>query len=875
MAREDGKGGEDGELFLIDGNSLAYRAFFALPETIATSDGRPTNAIYGFASMMAKILIDHNPKAVIVAWDAGMSGREEVYEPYKAERPPRPDLLKEQWPHLAPLAEAFGFRNVSCEGWEADDVIATLARRAREAGIPVMIVSGDRDVYQLVGDGVRVMTTSRGVTDTKLYDHDGVVERYGVPPDLVTDLIGLKGDTSDNIPGVPGIGDKTAAQLLQRFGSLETVLDSVDEISGAKRKQNLIEHADDARISKQLATLTDDVDIDIDVAAEMRAMPDRSRLREVAAEFELRAVIQRLDEEWEEVVPGRDVAETIEVTAIEGAPSELAPGPIAIAIAAGRWAATDGKAVVAGDASDLGALAADLADRPLLGHDLKSLGGTAGRGLIGAVEPPQALDLEHDTMVAAYLIDPARRTYDLHELAADAGLAAAPAGAEEGQLSLAAEEGETAGDPAVDARLTHELVARQRERLDELGLASLLHDVEMPLIEVLAGMERIGLKLDVSRLTEIGTGMAERIEKLEHEIFELAGHGFTIGSPQQLSEVLFNELGLTKKRRGKTGFSTDARVLAQIRDEHEIVPKVEEWRELTKLKSTYLDPLPGYIDPEDGRIHTTFNQVTTATGRLSSTNPNLQNIPIRSDVGRPVRSCFVAEAGRRLLSADYNQVELRVLAYVAGEDVLREIFASGEDVHAETAAGIVGADPDAITPAERSKAKMVNYGIAYGLSAFGLADRLQIEREEAALYIERYFERFPAVKRFIDETIARAEDDGYVSTLLGRRRRIPELRSSQRQRRQQGERLAVSTVVQGSAADIIKLAMVRCHRALDEAEMETCLVLQIHDELLFEGPEAEIEAAGELVKREMCSAYELDPRLVVELGTGADWLAAK
>jgi DNA polymerase I len=873
--RSAGAKGGDGELFLIDGNSLAYRAFFALPESIATSDGRPTNAIYGFASMMAKILIDHSPKAVIVAWDAGMSGREVIYEPYKAQRPPRPDLLGEQWPHLAPLAEAFGFRNVRCEGWEADDVIATLAREARQTEIPVMIVSGDRDVYQLVRDGVRVMTTSRGVTDTKVYDAEGVVERYGVSPDLVTDLIGLKGDTSDNIPGVPGIGDKTAAQLLQRFGSLEAVLDSVDEISGAKRKQNLTEHADDARVSKQLATLTDDVDVDVDVAEEVRAVPDRSRLREVAAEFELRAVIERLDEEWEEVVPGRVVDETLEVAAVEGTPADLAPGSIAIAIAGDRWAASDGEAVVTGDAGDLAALARQLAGQPLVAHDLKSLGGSGGRGLIVAADGPEALDLEHDTMVAAYLVDPARRTYDLHELAADAGLAAAPAGAEEGQLSLAAEDGEAAGDPAVDARLTHELAERQRGRLEELGLTRLLHEVEMPLIEVLAAMERLGVKLDASRLAEIGAGMAERIAKLEGEIFALAGHEFTIGSPQQLGEVLFDELGLTKKRRGKTGFSTDARVLAQIRDEHEIVAKVEEWRELTKLKSTYLDPLPAFIDPGDGRLHTTFNQVTTATGRLSSTNPNLQNIPIRRDVGRPVRSCFVAGNGRRLLSADYNQVELRVLAHVAGEGVLREVFASGEDVHAETAAGIVGADPEAITPAERSKAKMVNYGIAYGLSAFGLADRLQIERDEAAGYIERYFDRFPAVKRFIDATIERAEGDGYVTTLLGRRRRIPELRSSQRQRRQQGERLAVSTVVQGSAADIIKLAMVGCHRALAEAGMETRLVLQIHDELLFEGPSAEMDPAGELIGQEMCAAFDLDPPLVVERGVGTDWLAAK
>ncbi len=874
-----------GELFLIDGNSLAYRAFFALPESIATADGRPTNAIYGFASMMAKVLIEYRPPAVIVAWDAGMSGREQEFPEYKAQRPSRPDLLSEQWPHLAPLAEAFGFENVKVPGWEADDVIATLAEKARDAGIPVMVVSGDRDVYQLVSEGVRVMTTSRGVTDTKVYDREGVIERYGVPPELVPDLIGLKGDTSDNIPGVPGIGDKTAAQLLQRFESLEAVLDSVDEISGAKRKENLVEHADDARLSKRIATLRYDVEVPLDVREVARAQPDRSRLRDVAAEFELRAVVQRLDEEFAEDVPERLVDQTLVVEAVEGSPADLPAGPVAIAVAGGTWAASDGDKVIKGEARDLVELAESLRGRPLLAHDAKSQGGGGRTGLL-AVAPPGSLELEHDTMVAAYLIDPARRVYELRELAADAGLAAAvPAtgGSGEGpdeappdaeQLALDA-GAEVESDPPTEARLVVELVAGQRDRLGEFGLERLMREVEMPLIEVLAAIERAGVKLDAKRLAEIGEGMTERIEELEAEIFELAGREFTIGSPQQLGSILFEELGLTKKRRGKTGFSTDARVLAQIRDEHEIVARVESWRELTKLKNTYLDSLPGLIDPKSGRIHTTFNQVATATGRLSSTNPNLQNIPIRSEIGRPVRACFVAEEGMRLLSADYNQVELRVLAHVADEGVLREIFATGEDVHRETAAEVLAISPDEVGPAERSKAKMVNYGIAYGLSAFGLADRLQISREEAAVYIERYFERFPAVRVFIDETITKAERDGFVFTLLGRRRAIPELRSGQRQRRSLGERLAVNTVIQGTAADIIKLAMVRCHAALEKSGLDTRLVLQIHDELLFEGPTKELDSAATLVNREMCQAFELDPPLAVDIGTGEDWLAAK
>jgi DNA polymerase-1 len=876
--------GETGELFLIDGNSLAYRAFFALPESIGTSDGRPTNAIYGLASMMVKIIVEHRPAGVVVAWDAGMSGREKTYDLYKAQRPPRPDLLREQWPHLMPLVEAFGYANVKVEGYEADDVIGTLARRAHEQGIPVMVVSGDRDVYQLVGDGIRVMTTSRGVTDTKIYDHDGVIERYGVPPELVTDLIGLKGDTSDNIPGVPGIGDKTAAQLLQEFGSLEEVLASVDKISGAKRKQNLLEHADDARISKQLAILDCEIDTGIDLDQVMAMRPDRGALREFMREFELRAVMERLEEGLPEgeAVPGRSVETELEVEAVEGTPADLADGPVAVAIDGERWAAADGERIVKGSAT-LDELAQALAARPLIAHDTKSLGGGRHGVLAAAVRQGLELELAHDTMLAAYLLEPQRRSYELVELAADAGIGLAESanaaqsadGAEDdGQLSLG-EEVEAGLDPAEEARLVAALAEVQRPRLEELGLNPLLHDVELPLVHVLAAMEREGLKLNPVRLAEVGAGFGERIATLEQEIFELAEEEFTIGSPQQVGRILFEKLELTRKRRGKTGFSTDARVLAQIRDEHPIVEKIESWRELTKLKNTYLDSLPDLIDPTTGRVHTTFNQAATTTGRLSSTNPNLQNIPIRTEIGRPVRACFVAEEGALLLSSDYSQVELRVLAQVAEEEVLKEIFRAGEDVHAATAAEVFEIDRDEVDVGQRSKAKMVNFGIVYGLTGFGLADRLNIPRKEGEEFVARYLERFPAVRAFREQTIERAQEEGFVKTLMGRRRPIPELRSSNPNTRRLGERLAVNTVIQGTAADIIKVAMVRCQNALHEAGTQTRLILQIHDELLFEGPPAEMEAATELVRREMCAAYSLDPPLEVDIGIGKDWLDAK
>jgi len=869
------------QLFLIDGNSLAYRAFFALPESIGTSDGRPTNAIYGLASMLVKIIDEHHPQGVVVAWDAGYSGREQTYDLYKAQRKPRPDLLREQWPHLMPLVEAFGYTNVKVEGYEADDVIASLVRQAREQEIEVMVVTGDRDAYQLVADGVRVMSTSRGITETKIYDRETVVERYGVPPELITDLMGLRGDTSDNIPGVPGIGEKTATQLLQQFGSLEGVLASVEEISGAKRKQNLVEHAEDARLSKQLATLQYDIETGVDLGEAMSSEPDRGALRDFMREFELRAVMERLEEALPEgdAVPGRRVETELEVEAVAASPEELGEGPLALAIEGERWAAAEPERVLAGTAS-LEELALALGDKPFLAHDAKSLGG-GRRGLLAAAERADTEPrLHHDTMVAAYLLEPQRRTYDLVELAADAGIGLAEGAAAEkpdeddGQLALG-EELEPGLEPAEEARLVAALAAEQAPRIEELGLAKLLHEVELPLVGVLAAMEREGLKLDAARLAEVGAGFGERIATLEREIFELAEEEFTIGSPQQVGRVLFEKLGLTRKRRGKTGFSTDARVLAQIREEHPIVEKIESWRELTKLKNTYLDSLPDLIDPVTGRVHTTFNQASTTTGRLSSTNPNLQNIPIRTEIGRPVRACFVAEEGHTLISADYSQVELRVLAHVADEEVLKEIFRAGDDVHAATAAEVFEIDRDEVDVGQRSKAKMVNFGIVYGLTGFGLADRLNIPRKEAEEFVARYLERFPAVRAFREQVVERVQEEGFVTTLMGRRRPIPELRSGNPNTRRLGERLAVNTVIQGTAADVIKVAMVRCQRALAEAGGQTRLVLQIHDELLFEGPPEEIEAAAELVEREMCAAYPLDPPLEVDIGIGRDWLEAK
>jgi DNA polymerase I len=860
------------ELFLIDGNSLVYRAFFALPETIATSKGVPTNAIFGFASMLVKILTEYGPKTTLVVWDAGASGRKEISAEYKADRKARPDLLTEQWPHMEPLVEAFGYRNIKVPGYEADDVIATLARQARERGIEVMVVTGDRDSFQLIEDGVRVMATSRGITETKIYDHDAVVDRYGIPPEKIPDFYGLKGDTSDNIPGVPGIGDKTASELLQRFGDLETVLASVDEISGAKRKENLTNHAEDARVSKQLATAIRDVDVEIDFTACFADAPDRSRLREFFREFELRAPLERLEEALgeDDAAPRERHEQTIAARTVAVSASDLSRlGRDRAALAAERPARPEdelpvgpdpalafaayagGDEVLTGETETLAALTLAWGDRPLVAHDWKTLAASE--------EPCDAPPLEHDTLVAAYLLDPAGRAYPLRELADREG------------IGVEIEGGNGVAEQAV---ITRTLAEVQAGELEEVGLTQLFNEVELPLVEVLIDMERAGVKLDTKLLAEISTKVRDQIAALEREIWDLAGEEFTIGSPQQLAEVLFEKLGLSRKRRGKTGFSTDARVLQAIRGEHPIIEKVETWRELSKLKSTYMDALPELVDGE-GRLHTTFNQTATTTGRLSSTDPNLQNIPIRTELGREIRACFVAADGHQLISADYSQVELRVLAHICGEEVLKEIFARGEDVHAATAAEMFGVTPADIDPGLRSKAKMINFGIVYGLSAFGLADRLDIPKDEAGEFIERYMARFPKVREFIETTVERATEEGYVTTLLGRRRRIPELRSRKWGTRSLGERLAVNTPIQGSAADIIKVAMVNAHGALRDAGLGTRLVLQIHDELLFEAPAAEVEAAKEIVVRAMVDAYELDPPLAVDIGSGPNWLAAK
>src|SRR5512133_2038734 len=832
----------DSDLFLVDGNNLAYRAFYALTEALATSEGFATNALLGFANMLFKLLADYRPKGVAVAWDTRPVHRTEALESYKSERKPMPDLLREQFPFFRPIVEAFGYRNLEFEGWEADDVIATLAHRADQAGVKTTVVSTDRDAFQLVSDNVALMMTPRGVSDVHVYTPERVELRLGIKPEQVPDFIGLKGDTSDNIPGVPGIGDKTAGQLIAQYGSLEEVLDHVDELTPARSKA-IREHADQARAAKELATMRRDLELDFDPAEVVLSPPDRSQLKEMFRRFEFRNLLNRVDELDEALPAAASLVPTgVEVPWREELAPGLRTGLSGIAADADRIAVADGNEVVVSPRPER-------LEGELVAHDAKSL----------------RVEATDDTMILAYLIEPGRAEYELDDLAAEYGVELLPVPEAEEETAALVRHA------AATLRLREPLLERVRER----GAESLYREIELPLTEVLAAMESAGVKVDTYRMGEITARLADRVEELEAKAYELAGEEFMLGSTQQVARILFEKLQLTPGRKGKTGYSTDTRVLRSIRGEHPIVEVIEEWREYSKLLNTYLVPLPSLLSETDARLHTTFNQTVASTGRLSTTNPNLQAIPIRTDLGKEIRSAFVPESGSRLLSADYSQIELRILAHVSGEPKLREAFARGEDIHTATAVEVLGKEPAELTSADRSIAKMINFGIVYGISAFGLSENLEIPRDEAQRYIDAYLARFPRVQDFIQRTTEQSKRDGYATSLLGRRRPVPELRVRNRATRSLGERLAVNFVMQGSNADIIKKAMIAIHRRLRDEGRGARLVLQVHDELLLEVPEAEVGPVRELVREEMCRAYPLDPPLAVEIGVGDDWSEAK
>ena len=858
-------------LILIDGSSLAYRAYFALPESIATRDGFPTNALFGLAQMLVKLITEFEPSAVAVAWDGReKTFRHEEFDGYKAQRPRMPDPLALQWEHLPGLMDAFGIPNLLKEGYEADDILGTLAEEAKRQGRRSLVVTGDRDALQIVDDDIWVVTTGRGVTDVKIYTPAAVVERFGVTPAQIPDFIGLKGDTSDNIPGIPGVGDKTAAALVQQFGTVESLYERLGEVSSDKRRALLAEHEPAARLSKHLACMVLDVPLDEDIVKIVGrtgyALPYREA-EVFCRRFEFNSLGRRLREMAAAQGAG-DGGEAGGLVAVPFPRLVVAPDAAPLLAVLGRGPAAVGfvpegdgwVAAVADGGDEAVAARLDSADwraiwrlaPHVVAHDAKSY----------PEFPTAAADPAFDTDIAAYLLQPERPEDDLFTLAqADAEhLVDGP------HLEALA---------ATRAVLTLRLAAEQRVRLGELGLDTLFHDIELPLVRVLAGMEAVGVAIDTHRLGEISARLSDRIDEVRDRLYELAGGPFTVGSPQQLAEVLFSRLGLQPMRKGKTGYSTDARVLRQLRDQHPLVPLVEEWRELTKLVNTYLEPLPARIDPRTGRLHTTFRQTVASTGRLSSTNPNLQNIPIRTELGSQIRDCFIAAEGMRLIVADYSQIELRLMAYLAQEPALIAAYERGEDVHRVTAAAVAGIPVEQVTKAQRERAKATNFGIMYGLSAFGLSEQVDMPVDEARAFIDAYFARYPRVQAFREKVIAEATDAGFVTTVFGRRRAVPELRAASFRERSLGERLAVNAVLQGSAADIIKVAMLRVTKAFAAAGLITRLVLQIHDELVFESPDDEVDPVLPIVRDAMCGAFTMEPPLDVSIGVGDTWLAAK
>jgi DNA polymerase-1 len=890
-------------LVLLDGHSLAYRAFFALPSDLQTTTGQVTNAVYGFTTMLVKLFGEVAPDRIAVCFDQGRPAhRYEIYPEYKANRQTSPSEFSSQMPLIREVLDALRIPVVEVEGQEADDVIATLVDRAVEEGVPVLVVTGDRDILQLVDDRnhVRVMMTARGITDTRVYDEGAVVERYGVPPPCYVDLAALRGDPSDNLPGVPGVGEKTATKLVAAYGSAEEALAHADEQRGRLR-ENLLAHADDVLRNKRLATLHRDVALPVGVGDLRMGVWDRAEIQRLFDTLEFQSLRERLFAAVAQPVPS-DVG--FEIDARELAAGELpawldavpAGAPVALSCrletAPGRaallgvalWANGHGAVWLSMDRAapaDLGALAGLLADpdRPKVAHDAKNL-------YLAVWDRSWRLEgLALDTAVAAYLASPAQRGYDLADLALrylrkelrpqEAAAASRPAG-EGTQLALDTSTEEDWRGWCLRAQATGELGDALTAELASLGIEGLDRDVELPLVPILAKLERTGIAVDLSVLEEIGDRLEARMLDHEARIYELAGEKFNIGSNPQLQAILFDKLALPKTKRIKTGYTTDAASLAQLAGTHPIIEELLGYREVAKLKNTYVDALPKLVHPETGRIHAQFNQLVASTGRLSSQNPNVQNIPIRTELGREIRRAFVAgPRAEGLLVADYAQIEFRVLAHLAGDDTLVQAFLSGEDVHATVAGMVWGLPPDQVERELRARVKMVTYGLAYGLSAFGLAQRLGIAPEEAKALMDGYFARFGKVKAYLDAVVAQARRDGYTHTMLGRRRYLPDLASDNYQRRQMAERMALNAPIQGSAADIIKMAMVAVDGALDAEGLASRMVLQVHDELVFEVVPGERRRLEELVRREMVGVVRLKVPLEVSMAFGRSWAEAQ
>ena len=907
---------------VIDGNSLMHRAFHAVPPTMNAPDGRPTNAIFGFLNMFLKMIDAFNPDGVVVAFDKGKPRvRMEMLPQYKAQRPPMDPDLHTQFPMIKELLAALNVPILQSEGWEGDDILGTMARLGEEAGCDMLLVTGDRDMYQLVTEHVNVVSTRKGLSDVAIMTPESVDDLYhGITPALVPDFYGLKGDTSDNIPGVPGIGPKKASALIAQYGSLDEVIAHADEVKG-KMGENLRAHIDDALLSRKVATIRTDAPVELDFDATsfpafsadevsaalgtlgITAMQNRflaliggeGGAVGAASVFEMPAMVRAAAGDAEALgVVAAEVSRAIEagewVAAVvdddkeEGALFGLTR-TLWLATSKGLFALEEGDGSAAVEAEGFnvvhgviaGVLARLFMEGRVASPDMKTL--LHELSPIDSSEPelmdPLAADSTRifDTVVAAYLLDSDRSEFDEAYLA-DAYL----------QMSLPAARGaEGAGEDAPvpaarTAALTLALVAPLRDRMARENAANVFDGIEMPLVPVLAKMERAGMLVDPDRLHNLSEGLATQIAAVERNIRDLAGdETFNIGSPMQLSHVLFDVMGLPAKGLKKTKrgyYSTNAKVLTDLAHDHEIVRLILDWREKSKIKSTYLDTL-GPLRRGDGRVHTTYNQTITATGRLSSSDPNLQNIPTRSELGRTVKTAFSAGEGSVFLAVDYSQIELRLLAHLSGDEHLVRAFNEGEDFHAETAARVFGVPVSEVTPDLRSRAKAVNFGIVYGQQAYGLSQSLHISMAEARDMIDRYYEAYPGVRTFLDNVVARAKQTGYAETMYGRRRHIPELKAKNPQLRGFGERTAMNHPMQGTAADIIKIAMARVSRRLEEEGFAAHMILQVHDELDFECPVDEVERLTAMVRDVMEHVVDLRVPLIAEASTGVTWADAK
>ena len=907
---------------VIDGNSLMHRAFHAVPPTMNAPDGRPTNAIFGFLNMFLKMIDAFNPDGVVVAFDKGKPRvRMEMLPQYKAQRPPMDPDLHAQFPMIKELLGALNVPILQSEGWEGDDILGTMARLGEEAGCDMLLVTGDRDMYQLVTEHVNVVSTRKGLSDVAIMTPESVDDLYhGITPALVPDFYGLKGDTSDNIPGVPGIGPKKASALIAQYGSLDEVIAHADEVKG-KMGENLRAHIDDALLSRKVATIRTDAPVELDFDETSFPAFSADEVSAALGTLGITAMQNRflaLIGGEGGVVPAASAFEIPPVLRAAAGDAEAlaaAAAEISRAIDAGEWIAAvvdddkeegalfgltrtlwlatskglfaleeaDGGAPAAVDGFNFargviaGVLARLFMEGRVASPDMKAL--LHELSPIDSSEPelmdPLAVDSTRifDTVVAAYLLDSDRSEFDEAYLADTYLQMALPAtrGAEDA--------GEDAPAPAArTAALTLALVTPLRDRMARENAANVFDGIEMPLVPVLAKMERAGMLVDPDRLHSLSEGLATQIAEVERSIRDLAGdETFNIGSPMQLSHVLFDVMGLPTKGLKKTKrgyYSTNAKVLSDLARDHEIVRLILDWREKSKIKSTYLDTL-GPLRRGDGRVHTTYNQTITATGRLSSSDPNLQNIPTRSELGRTVKTAFSAGEGSVFLAVDYSQIELRLLAHLSGDEHLVRAFNEGEDFHAETAARVFGVPVSEVTPDLRSRAKAVNFGIVYGQQAYGLSQSLHISMAEARDMIDRYYEAYPGVRTFLDNVVARAKQTGYAETMYGRRRHIPELKAKNPQLRGFGERTAMNHPMQGTAADIIKIAMARVSRRLEEEGFAAHMILQVHDELDFECPIDEVERLTAMVQDVMEHVVDLRVPLIAEASTGITWADAK